>query len=249
MKFLSFLLIICSISLKGLAQKANDKVQIINIKVGNYTYPFISAATKEVSDRINFYILNSQFSLQFGTSITYTLQGLNTFLQKQETDGLHYEVQCNSGNILSLTISEDFRGKSIPNNFHCNFDLKTGYIISSEQIFNPSKLDDIKLIIVPKLLEALNQSKKNIQDGGRWDDEHAQKWNEKYSNAQQHMFQIVGIGDITTKGVAVKISHFGLGFGYRTALMFDPGDDYLLTWDLIKPYLLPDCPLTMLSNK
>jgi len=248
-------LILLGLIIAGKAQNLNGKAQIIEIKTSNYTFPLVKTSSKEITDKINTYLINSEFGNDNAYNIT--INNIQVVLQKRQTDfdnrkddlsEVGYNLLCNDQNVLSLSTYQTSRGHSFPfSNSDYNFDLKTGSIFGIAQTILPSAINKIIGLIKPELIKELTQCKQRIQADNKWDDSKQQYWNDAYTKSTQGDFSIRGIR-VLPNGISFTITQLHLGLPFRQGLEYDPKDDYLLTWYVIRPYLLPNCPVSALAN-
>ncbi|HPA26174.1 MAG TPA: hypothetical protein PK747_05535 [Acidobacteriota bacterium] len=241
---------------------ADATATITVIKIGDTIgFPIIELPNKTKSDGVNAYIVNSVLGGE------YTLSNLKAKLEQENKNpqgisDIFYTVTLNTPTVLSINIEICWKGA---NSSTCpddkfNFDLTTGYNITLDQIFMPSKMYEIQKLVCNDYRKRLVQAKnevtsnkyaecKELKDDWYKKDELAGGSYEVQWQKQMNL----GCGEVQISK-AFSISKDGINFYYYAAGIgfpeylkpFEPGSEYFYPWAVLKPFLMPTNPISTL---
>jgi len=224
----------------------------INIGNGNFKFPIISLRNENAKKSINDYLI-----LSIGKRDLDSLK--NELIENQkkiDTQGwegitsIDYKVNCNSDNVLSITLSHTYMGP-YPTDYSksFNFDLKTGYNLGLNQFINSSKKVDFRKLIASDIKERLvNECNKIPIDA--WESI-KRDWNTALGKA----FEMNDGENDTFNLDDFTFSESGITFTINTVELphvfgcYIPSNIYYYSWEKLKPFLLPDSPIALLVNK
>ncbi len=156
------------------------------------------------------------------------------FKEYQWLTDLGYKVNYNDRNLLSITYSGMGVGAYISSFVrYRSVNLTTGQVLRAHDLFRTEALGSIALQ-VDKQLQAAIKSKVAELDSSDYKD-----IDPKIFSA--HRFRIKHLNDFTLTPEGV-IFHYEFGFP-RAILTLEPTNNYLMTYDQLKPYLKPGSPL------
>ncbi len=224
-----------------------DGANVTELKIGNFSWPIIGFSDPAKANQMNDYLIGSILGDE------YNRGNLKLLLEKRNKEvavsyrgltSLSYEIIFNNAQILSINITSCSTG----NRENCettqyNFDMKTGLNFGIDQIIKPSKIFDIKEMIIFEIPERLEESKKKMQRNGAWIPEYEIALRDECQKAESDFFpdQLL----ISKEGIT-----FICGvYPYSLADMaYYPLDEYFYSWKTLKPFLLESGPVSTLLN-
>lgn len=215
---------------------------ITTLKVGeSIKFPVIKFADPKIADRINTYLRDNY--------------------KFDEYDEIDYKIISNTSNILTIEIIWSAGRAGDMNQYH--FDLSTGYIITLDQIIMPSKLSEIQKLIIndsrQRLVQVKNKITTDMKNGrGGWTSADKNLWYKKgdwgedsyEENWQREMkkeywdIELQKGFNLSNKGITFQyFSGVGLPMSIREE---EPSSEYFYSWSVLKPYLMPNNPISSL---
>jgi Deacetylase PdaC len=189
------------------------------------TYPTITGLEdKKLQDKI-------QDSISLSSAFGRSLSDMEAdFKESRWLTDLEYSVNYNDHNLLSLTYSGMGVG-AYPSRFvrYRSVNLTTGSILRPHHLFKTEALGAIALQVDQQLQAAIKTKVAELDKPDNKDID------PKIFSA--HRFRIKHLNDftLTPKGI---IFHYEFGFPHAI-LALEPTNDFLMTYDQLKPYLKP----------
>jgi hypothetical protein len=223
-----------------------DTAVIKELRISDaYKFPVVEIQEQAKADKINSYLVNAALGGEYNiTNLKSKLEDASRDFQASHTGmaSIEYKVLSNAAPLLSINISSCYQG----NRENCdevqyNFDLTTGYTIALDQIILPSKKEELRSKILEELGKRLQESKKSLIEEGRWSVDYQKAIDDQERQAL-----------LEFKPEGFRLSREGITFVYycmpfaMADRAYFPSQDYLFTWQTLRPYLIEVNPITSL---